>query len=355
MRLVNIKYVEEGSVLARAVRNSTGTVLLGEGVVLTKNYLSKLTALGFDMLFIDDERFKDIEIKFAISDKTQEVAYKTIRAVTSDLDNNRDALIDAGSVRNAVLNIVDDLLHSYDILSNLTNIMGYDEYTFHHSVNTTVLALILGLGKGYTHSKLLELGMGVLMHDIGKISINKELLNRRDDLSAEELAQIRMHSDFGYEVIRKNRDFSIHSAHVALQHHEKWDGTGYPRGLKGTAIHEYGRIAAIADVYDALVSRRPYREAMEPYLAYEYIVSQAGYQFDPEFVNIFTNYIAVYPTGTGVVLSNGFRGNVIGQNKGMPDRPVVRALYYKENALEQPLDFDLAKNVNIMISCVENR
>lgn len=174
MRLVNIKYVQEGSVLARPIRNSYGRILLGKGVELNKNYLAKLKDIGYDMVFIQDERFQDVEIGYAIMDKTKEIAYNAVRGVTDELEKHPEAEIDADSVRFAVLNLVQDLLHSFDILSNLTDINGYDEYTYHHSINTTVLALMLGIGKGFTQNQLLELGMGVLMHDIGKTKYRKK-------------------------------------------------------------------------------------------------------------------------------------------------------------------------------------
>jgi len=355
MRLVNIKYVEEGSVLARTIRNATGNTLLVEGAVLSRGYIAKLESLGIDMLFIKDERFKDIEFNPVISDKTRESAYKTIRGVINSFEAGDSVSLDAESIKSAVSNIINDLLYSYDVVNNLADIMGYDEYTFQHSVNTTVLALILGLGKGYTHAKLLELGMGVLMHDIGKVNLPKEILNKPGNLSTEEFAEVKKHPSLGFDVIRKNQDFSINSAHVALQHHERWTGGGYPRGLKGKEIHEFGRITAVADVYDALISKRPYRQAQEPYQAYEYIHSQAGHHFDPDIVRIFTKRVAVYPLGTGVRLSNGWRGNVIRQNKDKPDRPVIRVIYEGEEPLEQPIDIDLARTLNLMIEKVENK
>jgi len=233
--------------------------------------------------------------------------------------------------------------------------MGYDEYTFYHSVNTTILALLLGMGKGYNQSRLLELGMGVLMHDIGKTSVNVEILNKEGKLTEEEFEEIKKHTTYGYDLIRKNRDFSVNSAHVAFQHHERWTGGGYPRGLCGREIHELGRIAAVADVYDALVSKRAYRDALEPYQAYEYVLFQSGYLFDPEIVKIFSRHVSLYPVGTGVELSNGMRGNVIRQNKGIPDRPVVRTIYRGDEPLLIPVDFDLTKSLNILISKVENK
>jgi HD-GYP domain-containing protein (c-di-GMP phosphodiesterase class II) len=355
MRLVNIDYVEEGSILARPVRNAKGRVLLREGVALSENFLKKLKFLGYDLLFIMDERFQDVKITYAVSDKTREIAYSTISSVVTAMDQDAEAEIDAEHVRLAVLNIMEDLLYSFDILSNLNDISGYDEYTYHHSINTTLLALILAMGKGYNQSRMLELGMWVLMHDIGKTAVRKEILQKKGALSAQEFEEIKKHPELGFELIRKNRDFSIHSAHVAFQHHEKWLGGGYPRGLKGTEIHEFGRIAAVADVYDALISKRPYRDSLEPYQAYEYILAHSGYQFDPDVVKIFTKSVAVYPTGTGVELSNGLRGNVIRQNTSLPNRPVVRVIFNGEQPLQEYIDYDLAKSLSLMITKVVNR
>lgn len=354
MRLVNINYVAEGSILAKAVRDANGRVLLGEGVVLTSKYLDRLAKLGFDMLFIKDERFEDIEIKYAISDKTKELAYNAVHTVTKALGDDSKTGIDTGSVRNAVSNIIEDLLCSFDVLSSLTDINGYDEYTYHHSVNTTVLSLVLGIAKGYPQSKLLELGMGVLLHDVGKTNVPKQIINKKSSLSKEDFEEIKKHPAFGYDFVRRYCDFSIHSAHVAFQHHEKWTGGGYPRGLKGSAIHEYGRIAAIADVYDALTSKRPYRDALESNQAYEYVMAQSGFHFDPQLVRLFINNIAAYPTGMGVLLSNGLRGNVIRQNRGLPNRPIVRAINYGDKPLPKPIDINLAHHLNLVIVKVEN-
>ncbi|HHV65276.1 MAG TPA: HD-GYP domain-containing protein [Peptococcaceae bacterium] len=354
MRLVNINFIPEGSVLAKAVRDANGRVLLAEGVALTSKYLNRLKQLGFDMLFIKDERFEDVDVKHAISDKTKEVAYQAVHGVTKALGNNSKTDIDTDSVRNAVSMIIEDLLCSCDVLNSLTDIHGYDEYTYHHSVNTTVLSLVLGMAKGYNQNKLLEMGMGVLLHDIGKTNVPKQIVNKKGSLSKEDFEEIKKHPSFGFDFVRRYRDFSINSAHVAYQHHEKWIGGGYPRGIKGNAIHEYGRIAAIADVYDALTSKRPYRDALEPNQAYEYVMAQSGFQFDPQIVRLFVKNIAAYPNGLGVLLSNGMRGNVIRQNPGLPNRPVVRVIYNGDRPLSKPIDIDLANHLNLVIVKVEN-
>lgn len=355
MRLVNISYVEEGSILARPVLNSSGTVLLRAGVHLTASYIERLRILGYDVLFIQDDRLDDVEIHIAITAQTREVAYKSIELISKYIERDSKDSLPIDNIRITVQQMINDLLSSSDILGNLTEIQGYDDYTFHHSVNTTIISLILGMASGYSEQKLLELGMGVLMHDIGKIKVPEEILNKKTPLTGEEFEEIKQHTTYGFEILRKNNDLSLLSAHVAYQHQEKWDGSGYPRGLKGNGIHEYGRLAAVADVYEALTSKRVYRNAIEPNEAYEYIVAQGNIHFDPQILEVFKKNIAVYPSGSGVLLSNGQRGNVIKQNLAFPNRPFVRVFYENEKVLTAPIDYNLAEYPSIMIIAVDNR
>ena len=355
MRLVNIRYVEEGSILARPVINSSGTVLLRAGVYLTASYIERLKTLGYDVLFIQDDRLDDVEVHIAITAQTREVAYKSIELISKYIERDSKNSLPIDNIRMTVTQMINDLLSSADILGNLTEIQGYDDYTFHHSVNTTIISLILGMASGYSEQKLIELGMGVLMHDIGKIKIPGEILNKKTPLTGAEFEEIKQHTTYGFDILRKNNDLSLLSAHVAFQHQEKWDGSGYPRGLKGSGIHEYGRLAAVADVYEALTSKRVYRKAIEPNEAYEYIVSQANTHFDPQILEVFKKNIAVYPSGSGVLLSNGQRGNVIKQNLAFPNRPFVRMFYENEKMLTVPIDYNLAEYPSIMIVAVDNR
>lgn len=355
MRLVNTRYVVEGSVLARPVINSSGMVLLQAGVSVTASYIGRLMAMGYDVLFIQDDRLEDVEFHMTITGQTREAAYKTIENVSKYIESGNESSLNVSSVRETIQQMLNDLLFSADILGNLTEIQGYDNYTFHHSVNTTIIALVLGMASGYSEHKLLEFGMGVLMHDIGKIKVSESILNKKTPLMEEEFEEIKRHSAIGFDILRKNNDFSFLSAHVAFQHHEKWDGSGYPRGLKGSEIHEYGKLAAIADVYEALTSKRVYRKAIEPNEAYEYIVSQSNKHFDPQVLEVFKRHIAVYPSGSGILLSNGQRGNVVKQNPAFPNRPLVRVFYQNEEPLTASIDYNLADNPSLMIVAVDNR
>jgi len=193
------------------------------------------------------------------------------------------------------------------------------------------------------------------MHDVGKIKIPEEILNKKTPLTEEEFREIKQHASYGFDILRKNNDLSLLSSHVAFQHHEKFDGSGYPRGLKGSEIHEYGKLAAVADVYEALTSKRVYRRAIDPNEAYEYIISQSNSHFDPRILEIFKKHIAVYPSGTGILLSNGQRGNVVKQNSAYANRPFVRVFYQDEDALTTPIEYNLAEHPSLMIVAVDNR
>lgn len=356
MRLVNIAYVDEGEVLARPLVSPNGKVLLQAGVALTQNYIRKLDYLGVDTLFIEDDTFQDVEIFSAISLKTREVAYNSLQNLTKHIQDEKLHSVNLLQIQAAVQEIISDLLYSKDLLGNVLEIQGYDDYTYHHSVNTTIIALIMAISMGWPSHKLLELGMGVLMHDIGKIKVPQEILNKKDPLTSEEFGEIKRHAEYGFQILRENRDVSLLSAHVALQHQERWNGTGYPRGLKGTQIHEYGRIAAIADVYEALTSKRVYRNAMQPYEAYEYVISNSETLFEPSLVkNTFCRYITPYPTGSGVRLSNGQYGNVVRQNINLPTRPYVRMTHEGDIRLISPIDYNLAEHPSLMIVAIENK
>ncbi|MCO1603955.1 HD-GYP domain-containing protein [Desulfosporosinus nitroreducens] len=355
MRLVNTRYVKEGSVLARPVINSSGRILLQSGVRVTASYIERLITMGYDVLFIEDDRLQDVEFHMSITGQTREVAYKTIKNVSRYIESGQESTLVVADVRSSVEQMINDLLSSSDILGNLTEILGYDDYTFHHSINTTIIGLVLGIASGFSEQKLIEFGMGILMHDIGKILIPENILNKKTPLTDEEFEEIKRHTIDGFNILRKNNDFGLLSAHVAFQHQEKWDGTGYPRGLKGYEIHEYARLAAVADVYEALTSKRVYRKALEANAAYEYIVSQSNTHFCPQTLEIFKKHIAVYPSGSGVLLSNGQRGNVVKQNSAFPNRPFVRVFYENEEELDSPIDYNLAECPSLMVIAVDNR
>ncbi|MEA4901121.1 HD-GYP domain-containing protein [Desulfitobacterium sp.] len=355
MRLVNINYVKEGEVLARPIISPYGNVMLQSGIPLMRSYINRLIQMGVDVLFIEDDLFDDVEIYTGISAQTREEAFSTMSNLTNYIKDGQLNTLGVEKIQAVIEQMINDLMSSRDILSNIVEIRDYDSYTYRHSINTTVIALLEGIAMGWSNARLLELGMGVIMHDVGKMKIPQEILNKQGPLTDFEFDEIKKHTIYGFEFLRKNQDFSLLSAHIAYQHQEKWDGSGYPRGLKGTEIHEFGRVTAIADVYEALTSKRVYRNEMQPHEAFEYVMAQRGTHFEPRVLDVFSKCIAVYPSGCGIELSNGLRGNVIRQNPSFPTRPFVRMTHKGDSRLRQPVDVNLAEHPSIMIVTVENR
>jgi HD-GYP domain-containing protein (c-di-GMP phosphodiesterase class II) len=186
-----------------------------------------------------------------------------------------------------------------------------------------------------------------MLHDIGKVFIPKEILNKPGRLSDEEFEAIKSHSVKGHEYLKKFFDMPASSSSGVLQHHERFNGSGYPAGIKGNKITPFGKIIAIADVYDALTSKRAYRDAIDPSEAIEYIMGGCGSLFDPALVDIFLKKIAPYPIGTCVSLSNGMTGLVSENYSDCCLRPKVKIIKHGNIEVE-PYFIDLKSDMSTL-------
>jgi HD-GYP domain-containing protein (c-di-GMP phosphodiesterase class II) len=203
----------------------------------------------------------------------------------------------------------------------------------------------------YDEGKLRELGMGAMLHDMGKTRIPNEILNKPGGLTEEEFSIVRKHTNYGYEMLKESRMLSTYASYVALTHHERYDGGGYPLGLKGTEIHEFSRIVSIADVYDAMTSDRVYRRRININEAIEYLVGMGDHQFDYNIVKVFIEHITTYPPGTCVLLNSGEKAIVVDVNKKYPSRPIIRMLTDRDgHGLREPVEVDLTKKNTLIIS-----
>jgi HD-GYP domain-containing protein (c-di-GMP phosphodiesterase class II) len=166
--------------------------------------------------------------------------------------------------------------------------------------------------------------MGLLLHDIGKLAIGAELVNKPGKLSEAEWKLMKTHPRLGVELLRDTSAWCPLVQAVVLRHHERWDGSGYPDGRRETDIHEMARIAAVADVYDAITSERPYAPAAPTHVGVRAILEGAATQFDPTICEVFSRTVAPFPPGVEVELTDGRQGYVVSVPDGVLDRPVVR-------------------------------
>jgi putative nucleotidyltransferase with HDIG domain len=356
MRLVSVNSLQAGVCLVKPVYNERGFILINKGIPLTERMIEKLQSLGILYVYIEDGRIGDMEVTNSISEKLRKDAISFVESsfkqIVNESEKMRPLLLEKSmkSVVGLVGKFIRELKQSDDVLNLLADIYTYDDYLYSHSVNVTLYALALGMELKLSEENLEILGVGALLHDVGKVLVPSDILNKEGKLTVEEFEEIKKHSAYGFELLRKVSTLSLLAAHCAYQHHERLDGSGYPRGLKGGDIHLFGKILAIADVYDAVTSHRVYRRAMLPHQGLEILYGGAGTLFDKKMVESFRKAVAVYPVGLGVVLNDGRRGVVSRQNQGMSDRPFVMILEHSNNEiLEEAYEIDLTKELDIVI------
>lgn len=332
MRIVETYNLESGMVLARDIYLLDGlnkVLLLKKGMTLTNKYIEKLENMRISGVFVRDGINDDVEVSSVLSEEQKEKAIDDIKEVF-DKNGKRKQDIELNDIQKLdelSKEIVNIVLCSDTTKIGITELKSYDDYTYHHSLSVAVLSVAIGIGMGLDEDQLEKLGLSAILHDIGKLMIDVSLINKPYRLTPDEFITVSQHSKFGGEYLQRLNlvDADVYSG--VLYHHEKLNGTGYPYGIKGKAIPLFARIIAVADVYDALTSNRPYRKPAQPFEAFEYIMGGVDSHFDFEVVQAFAKKIAPYPNGSCVHLSNGDVGIVIDTNPDFPLRPMVKSIH----------------------------
>ena len=311
MRYVKAEHLQKGMVLVYTLYDNNEKVLLKANRKLTQNYINRIQQMDIMGLYVfeDDEITEHTPI---VSEQTRLKAIKSLKRLNID---------DCIYVAN---NIVEEIRESESMIVETINLSTYDNYTYTHSVNVDILAVVLGVACGLRDDELRKLSQAALLHDIGKTCVPIEILNKPGPLTEEEFAEVKKHPHYGYNMLKDNYDVSSVTRNAILSHHENEDGSGYPRALTSEHIHLFAKIIHIADVYDALVTKRVYKDAMNPADALEYLMGNAERLFDKELVATFMDYIAPYPLGVQVELSTGQKALVVKNNRAMLSRPIVR-------------------------------
>jgi len=233
-------------------------------------------------------------------------------------------------------------------------VFAVDEPLFCHSLNVAIYTLALAIAMKLNKHQCFEIGMGALLHDIGKMKIPRKILDKPGKLTHEEFEEIKRHTEYGFDILRRAEDIPLLSAHCAFQHHERLNGTGYPRQLSGGEIHLYGKIMAVADVFDAMTTNRVYRQGHLPNDALEHLFAGANILYDQKVVDLFRDTISLYPVGATVRLSTGESGVVVKNNRMYPQRPVIRIFSDQaDQPLRSPYELDLSKHMSVTIIAME--
>lgn len=263
--------------------------------------------------------------------------------------------LDMDRVEPVVAGMMDSLGRNGAALITLSKLRKSSDHLFNHAVNVSVLAMYFGRFLGLHPITLKRIGQAGLFHDIGMAEVPDAVIKNRGKLSEDDLALVRRHPAAGYEVLQEQAEIYPEVLEGALEHHESFNGNGYPFGLSGNKITVVGRILALADSYDALTSDRPHRKAMAPHKALSVIYGMRGQDFDPSFVERFIQGVGVYPLGSAVELNTGQSGVVIRANPENPLRPVVSLLTDPRGWPVPPRTVDLSgQNALRIVNCKES-
>lgn len=319
--------------------------MLRSGQVLTSSYIAKLNQLNVLGAYIyTGGKDSDLEeINSPISHELKEEAVSSVQQVFT-MFNHTAHQININCINQTMevsKKLVNAMKSNREAKLSIASLKLYDDYTYNHSFGVSILSIAIGLSLGLKTSELYDLGFCALLHDIGKMDIPIGIIAKPAKLTKDEFEIVKTHPEKGAEFFLKHRLASQKICEGVLTHHEKIDGTGYPRGLKGKQIPLFGRIISVADVYDALTSVRPYRKPSPPAEAIEYIMGGCENAFDISIVEAFLKKVSPYPVGSCVKLSDGEIAIVVEQNESHPLRPCV-SLFQKS---DQVLDLYRERNL----------
>jgi HD-GYP domain-containing protein (c-di-GMP phosphodiesterase class II) len=335
--------------------------LLRAGVRLRDEYRNALIDAGIHAVYVEDELGAGIRVSQALSEQTREQATKALVRSFEDVPSlaargqalSEKTVDELASVAELICH---DLANADDAVLALSDLAAADQYTLQHSIDVCALGVLIARNhfQRYGHPaplgkrrhdqigrQLTKLGVGLLLHDIGKLSIPAAIVNKPGPLEPEEQTLMRTHPLVGIDLLPGDMVGPLAKS-VVRSHHERWDGSGYPQQLAGLNVPEFARIAAVADVFDAVTSQRPYASAQPAHVGVRVIVENAGTQFDPTIVETFRKVVAPYPPGSDLVLADGRRAVVA---QVLPDRLELPLVRVHTNELGQPVapqELDLA-------------
>ena len=347
---INIEYLKEGMYVSELDRPWLESPFLFQGFLVNSDEeLTQLRSLC-DFVVIDLEKGDDLDVSIshvaALNTKFVNLEQRERREITvsfeqeinearkihartrTQIDSMFDDVrmgknLDVSGAKEVVSGMVDSIVRNPDAMQWLTNLRKRDEYTAIHSLNVCIFALTFGRYLGLTEDELNELGVGALLHDIGKMRVPLEILNKEGKLTDEEYATVRQHAQDGYEILKSSKGLPPSTADIAHSHHERKSGNGYPLGLKEDEIHLYARVVSIVDIYDAITSDRVYHHGMNTLDALKNMFEWREDDLDSELVERFIQCLGIYPIGSLVELNTDEVGIVISVSQGRRLTPMI--------------------------------
>lgn len=338
-----IESIKEGMIVGRSIEDRYGRHLIERGTAITKYAIEELAGYGIRSVFVKPFYGKTDEDKAEENHAVSKYAEYVIREYrrsdpkTVSLEDSVKKRIvkglefinqnpDSSEVAKNVYWITEELMKAIidngAVAININALKCSDEYTFTHSIDVATISMVMARDLNKSDREVFEIGMAGLLHDIGKTKIPGEILNKPSKLTAEEFEVMKKHSYYSYKIVSTNNEIPFDVKAGILQHHEKKNGSGYPHGLKGDQIHPYARILTVADIFDALVTERPYKKGKSMREAVEMLLAMTD-ELDLDALKSIMRVLILYPVDSIVQLSNGETARVVRGNQGLLLRPVV--------------------------------
>lgn len=344
---VATRLLESGMKIDQSIVDSTKRVLIVRGTILDDFMIKGLRKIGISGVYIRegeeeiDESLTSSEDdpiapatlekieKLKVADRSKVKLSESVRARVAEGISYLYSNTDSKRLADATKNIASDLMKAIEdneaIAVDISVLKVSDEYTFKHSVDVATMAMVIAKKMRMSQEEIYDIGIAGLLHDIGKSKIPNEILNKPGRLTDEEFAIMKQHSVYGYRILQEKDDMKENIKMAVLQHHEKINGNGYPLGVKEAQICQFAKIISVVDIYDALVTDRPYKQGFTPRDAVEMIMAMTA-ELDITSLRGFLGSVILYPVGGTVELSNGERARVVQNYEEAILRPKVVGL-----------------------------
>ncbi len=345
LRLTHINRLAVGARIARPVHRVAGGEFLAAGDSVDNAMLAALREARISRVYTMDPLTDDAEIADLLTEETRIEAYEAVAEAFA-------GQADAHRLRRVANDMVREVRFSPEIVQGVVPIYCVDEYVMAHAVTSALYAVLTACDAGLPDGQCVSLALGMLVHDIGS-QAQLAVLHENGELTEAERDITKGHTRLGFEALRDLLNRSPIGRSIALLHHERLDGSGYPKGLQGDEISPVARIAGLADTFAALIADRPHRAAGLPDEAFSYFLKAGAAKFDQDQVRGLARRTELYPPGMWVRLRDGRCGIVLGSRIGATVRPKVRLLQDEQRRpLPQHEDLELARHSEIHIADV---